>query len=200
MKMKTLNELFKDELADMYDAEHRLIKALPKMAKAASSNALRGAFQSHLKETRGHVKKLEQVFRTLGEKARGKKCEATVGLLEEGDEIAAEFKGSPAIDAALIAAAQKVEHYEIASYGCLREWAGLLGNDQAAQLLEEILGEEKAADEKLTGLARASSNEDALDESGQKVDRNVGDKGLSGLRRGIRPGPVRRNRGELLAC
>ena len=196
--MKTLKELFLDELADMYDAEHRLIKALPKMAKAATCDDLKGAFQSHLKETQGHVKKLEQVFRAVGEKAKGKKCEATVGLLEEGDEIAAEFKGSPAINAALIAAGQKVEHYEIASYGCLHEWAGLLGNEQAAGLLEEILAEEKAADEKLTGLARASSNEEALDESGQNGDRNSAAKGPAGLRRGVRPVPPRRNRGEVM--
>ena len=197
--MKTLKELFLDELADMYDAEHRLIKALPKMAKAATCDDLKGAFQSHLKETQGHVKKLEQVFRAVGEKAKGKKCEATVGLLEEGDEIAAEFKGSPAINAALIAAGQKVEHYEIASYGCLHEWAGLLGNEQAAGLLEEILAEEKAADEKLTGLARASSNEEALDESGQNGDTNPGANTPSGLRRGVRPVPAQRNRRETMS-
>ena len=167
-KMKTLKNLFLDELADMYDAEHRIIKALPKMAKAATCDDLKGAFQSHLKETEGHVKKLEQVFQAFGEKAKGKKCEATVGLLEEGDEIAADFKGTPAINAALISAAQKVEHYEMASYGCLHEWAGLLGYTEAANLLEEILGEEKAANEKLTELARASSNEEALGESADK--------------------------------
>jgi len=197
--MKTLKELFLDELADMYDAEHRLIKALPKMAKAATCDDLKGAFQSHLKETEGHVKKLEQVFQAFGEKAKAKKCEATVGLLEEGDEIAAEFKGSPAINAALIAAAQKVEHYEIASYGCLHEWAGLLANEQAAGLLEEILAEEKAADETLTGLARASSNEEALDESGQNGGQNSGDKRPSSLRRGVRPVPARRNRREAMS-
>jgi ferritin-like metal-binding protein YciE len=160
--MKTLNDLFMDELADMYDAEHRIVKALPKMAKAATCDDLKGAFLSHLKETEGHVKKLEQVFQAFDETAKGKKCEATVGLLEEGDEIAAEFKGSPAINAALISAAQKVEHYEMASYGCLHEWAGLLGNEKAAGLLEKILDEEKAANEKLTELARASSNEEAI--------------------------------------
>jgi len=160
--MKTLKELFHDELADMYDAEKRIVQALPKMAKAAVSTELRGAFQSHLRETEGHVKKLESVFQSFGQKPKGKKCEATVGLLEEGDEIASEFKGSPAIDAALISAAQKVEHYEIASYGCLHEWAMLLGNEEASGLLREILGEEKAADEKLNELALAGSNEEAL--------------------------------------
>ena len=161
MNMKTLNDLFLDELADMYDAEQRIVKALPKLAKAATCDDLKAAFQSHLKETEGHVKKLEQVFKSFGEKAKGKTCEATKGLLEEGDEIAADFKGSEAINAALISAAQKVEHYEIASYGCLHEWAGLLGNQKAARLLQEILQEEKDADETLTERARASSNEEA---------------------------------------
>ena len=163
--MKTLNDLFLDELADMYDAERRIVKALPKMAKAATCEKLKEAILSHLEETKGHVEKLERVFECFDEKAKGKTCEATVGLLEEGDEIAAEFKGSPAINAALISAAQKVEHYEMASYGCLHEWAGLLGNEEAAGLLEEILEEEKAANEGLTELARASSNEEALGES-----------------------------------
>src|SRR5450432_2474725 len=163
--MKTLKDLFLDELADMYDAERRVVKALPKMAKAATCPNLQAAILSHLKETEGHVKKLEEVFQSFDEKAKGKTCEATVGLLKEGDEIAADFKGSPAINAALISAAQKVEHYEMASYGCLHEWAGLLGNEEAVGLLQEILDEEKAANEKLTELARASSNKEALGES-----------------------------------
>ena len=165
MEMKTLKDLFLDELADMYDAEHRIVKALPKLAKAATCPDLKAAIQSHLKETEGHIKKLEQVFQCFGEKAKGKTCEATKGLLEEGDEIAADFKGSPAINAALISAAQKVEHYEMASYGCLHEWAGLLENEKAADLLEDILDEEKATNEKLTELARASSNAEALGET-----------------------------------
>ena len=160
--MKSLKELFMDELADMYDAEKRIVKALPKMAKAATCPALKQAIQSHLKETEGHVTKLEQVFKCFDEKAKGKTCEATVGLLKEGDEIAAEFKGSPAINAALISAAQKVEHYEMASYGCLHEWAALLGNDEAAILIQEILEEEKAANSGLTDVARESCNEEAL--------------------------------------
>ncbi len=175
--MKTLKDLFLDELADMYDAERRIVKALPKMAKAATCEDLKGAILSHLEETKGHVTKLEQVFESFDQKAKGKTCEATKGLLEEGDEIAAEFKGSPAINAALISAAQKVEHYEMASYGCLHEWAGLLGNHEAAGLLEEILGEEKAANESLTGLARAGSNEEALGDSGQNgSDKSNGKK------------------------
>ena len=162
MNNKTLKDLFLGELADMYDAEKRIVKALPKMAKAATCPDLKEAMEKHLQETQGHVKKLEQVFQLFGEKAAGQTCEATKGLLEEGDEIAAEFKGSPAINAALIAAAQKVEHYEIASYGCLHEWAGLLGNEEAAELLEEILDEEKAADVGLTTLAVDQNNEEAL--------------------------------------
>ena len=161
--MKTLKELFLDELTDMYDAEHRIVKALPKLAKAATCERLQAALLKHLKETQGQITKLEQVFKSIGEKAKAKKCEATVGLLKEGDEIAAEFKGSPAINAALISAGQKVEHYEIASYGCLHEWAGLLGYDEAAVLLNAILDEEKAANEKLTELARSENNEKALD-------------------------------------
>lgn len=197
--MKTLNDLFLDELADMYDAEQRLVKALPKMAKAATCDDLKGAMQSHLKETEGHVKKLEEVFQCFGAKARGKTCEATVGLLKEGDEIAAEFKGSPAINAALIAAAQKVEHYEMASYGCLHEWAGLLQNDKAAGLLEEILDEEKAANESLTKLARASSNEEALDEAGGKAPEKASDKRSGTVPRSVRPANTGRSRALSLA-
>ena len=182
--MKTLKNLFLDELADMYDAEQRIVKALPKMAKAATCDDLKGAIQAHLKETEGHVTKLEQVFASFDQKAKGKTCEATVGLLKEGDEIAAEFKGSPAINAALISAAQKVEHYEMASYGCLHEWAGLLGNEEAAGLLKGILGEEKAANETLTKLARASSNEEALGESDEKQSADDSeDRGSAHLRR-----------------
>jgi ferritin-like metal-binding protein YciE len=182
--MKTLKNLFLDELADMYDAEQRIVKALPKMAKAATCDDLKGAIQAHLKETEGHVTKLEQVFASFDQKAKGKTCEATVGLLKEGDEIAAEFKGSPAINAALISATQKVEHYEMASYGCLHEWAGLLGNEEAAGLLKGILGEEKAANETLTKLARASSNEEALGESDEKQSADDSeDRGSAHLRR-----------------
>ena len=192
--MKTLKDLFLNELADMYDAERRIVKALPKMARAATCDELKGAIQSHLKESEGHVKKLEQVFQSFGMKAKGQTCEATVGLLEEGDEIAAEFKGSPAINAALISAAQKVEHYEMASYGCLHEWAGLLGNTEAAVLLQEILEEEKAANESLTDLARASSNQEALSESEEEAWEKAVEKKTGNLRRNVRPlgtGPKR---------
>jgi ferritin-like metal-binding protein YciE len=192
--MKTLKVLFLDELADMYDAERRIVKALPKMAKAATCDKLKQAILAHLKETEGHVTKVEQVFQSFDEKAKGKTCEATVGLLKEGDEIAADFKGSPAINAALISAAQKVEHYEMASYGCLHEWAGLLGNKNAAGLLQEILDQEKAANETLTKLARAGSNKEALEDSEKKGSEEASDDGSGIPRRGIRPVGIGRNR------
>jgi len=184
--MKTLKDLFLDELADMFDAEHRLTKALPKMAKAATHDELREAFEGHLEETEGHVRKVEQVFECFGKSAKSKKCEAIVGLLEEGYEIASDNKGEPTINAALISAAQKVEHYEIASYGCLREWSEQLGNEKATQLLQEILDEEKGADSKLTDLARQCCNQSAQneegDEDGAKSDR---------FERGVRPGAAK---------
>ena len=168
--MKTLNDLFLDELQDIYDAEHRISKALPKLAKAATDDDLKAAFTSHLTETLGHIEKVSQVFQIIGEKATRKTCEATVGLLKEGDEIAEEFADSPAINAALIAAAQKVEHYETASYGCLKEWAGLLGHADAVDLLGEILSEEKAANEKLSTIAKEGSNELALNEADDEAE------------------------------
>lgn len=160
--MKTLQDLFFNELADIYDAEHRIAKALPKMAKAATSTALKKAFELHLKQTEGHVKKVEEIFECFDRKAKSKTCDATVGLLKEGDEMVASFQGSPAINAALIAAAQKIEHYEIATYGCLHEWAKIMGNTKAAVLLQEILDEEGDTNKELTLLARSSSNEDAM--------------------------------------
>lgn len=162
--MKTLQDLFFNELSDIYDAEHRIAKALPKMAKAATAPALKKAFELHLQQTEGHAKKVEAVFACFDRKAVAKTCAATVGLLKEGDEIAADFKDSPAINAALIAAAQKVEHYEMATYGCLHEWAKLLGNEKAAGLLQEILNEEGETNQALTALARSSSNDDAIAE------------------------------------
>jgi ferritin-like metal-binding protein YciE len=153
-----------------------------------------------LKETEGHVTKLEQVFQAFDEKAMGKTCEATVGLLKEGDEIAADFKGSPAINAALISAAQKVEHYEMASYGCLHEWAGLLGNQKAAALLEQILGEEKAANEGLTELARAGSNDEALCECDEKESKAATNgKTSANSQRGDHPAGTSRKRRAAMA-
>jgi len=193
--MLTLKDLLLDELADMYDAEQRIVKALPKMVKAATCDELKGAIQSHLKETEGHVRKLEQVFQSFDTRAKGKTCEATVGLLKEGDEIAAEFKGSPAINAALIAAAQKVEHYEMASYGCLHEWAELLGNPKAVGLLKQILDEEKGANESLNALAHDSLNQEALGESNENGSKDESaDERPANSRRGIRPVGARRTR------
>lgn len=166
--MKTLQDLFFNELSDIYDAEHRITKALPRMAKAATSPALRKALEFHKHQSEGHIAKVEEVFGCFGRKPKSKTCEATVGLLKEGEETASAFAGSPAINAALIATAQKVEHYEMATYGCLHEWASLLGNKKAAELLQEILNEEGAANKELTALARASSNMDAMAMSGEK--------------------------------
>lgn len=165
--MKTLQDLFLNELADIYDAERRIVKALPKMAKAATSAPLKKAFDLHLKQSETHARKVEEVFECFDRKAKAKTCEATVGLLKEGEEMAACFEDSPAINAALIATAQKVEHYEMASYGCLHEWANLLGNKKAAALLQEILNEEGATNKELTRLARAGSNVDAMELAGK---------------------------------
>lgn len=151
--MKTLEDLFLDSVADMYYAENQLVKALPKMAEAATHDDLREAFQSHLTETEGHVQKLEQVFQHFGVKPKSKKCPAIEGIIEEAKEIMAENKKMPTINAALIYAGQKAEHYEIASYGSLREWARQLRRDAVADVIDDILEQEKAADEKLTQLA-----------------------------------------------
>jgi ferritin-like metal-binding protein YciE len=161
--MKTLKNLFLNELADMYDAEHRIIKALPKMIKTATCEKLQEALQHHLEETEGQVTQLDRVFAAFDEKSKAKKCPAMVGILSEGDDIASENKNTPAINAAIISACQKVEHYEIASYGTLRAWALLLGNEEAANLIEEILDQEKDADNTLNELAKAK-NKEALDE------------------------------------
>jgi ferritin-like metal-binding protein YciE len=161
MAAKSLNELFVEELRDMYDGENRLTKALPKMARAAEHPELRSALTSHLKETQGQIKRLEQVFRAVGEKPRGKKCDGIIGIVEEGKHAMEELDGA-VLDAALIAGAQKVEHYEIASYGTLAYFAGLLGNEQAKNLLGETLDEEKAADRKLNDIAKSRVNRDAL--------------------------------------
>lgn len=163
--MNTLEELFLDSLADMYYAENQLVKALPKMAKAATHDDLRAAFEMHLTETEGHVQKLEQVFEQFSERPHSKKCPAIVGIIKEAEEIISENKKSPTINAALIYAAQKAEHYEIASYGALREWARSLQKDAAADLISEVLDQEKAADEKLTHLAQSHCNEAAMAEA-----------------------------------
>jgi ferritin-like metal-binding protein YciE len=156
-----LHELFLDELADVYNAEQQLTKALPKMIKTAESDELREAFESHLEETRQHVTRLEEAAKSLDETIKRKTCAAMKGLVEEADDLIKEEKGSPAMDAALIAAAQKVEHYEIASYGTLVAWAEQMGHNEAAELLLETLEEEKAADEKLTSVAESIANQKA---------------------------------------
>ncbi len=151
--MKDLNELFLEELADIYDAEKQLIRALPKMAEQANAPELQGSFEDHLEQTTEHVRRLEEVFELFEVKPKGKKCEAMAGLVEEAQELMKEQAAPSVMDAALIAAAQKVEHYEIASYGCLRTWAELLGKNEAVDLLEETLNEEKDVDESLTDIA-----------------------------------------------
>ncbi len=185
--VKTLKDLFLNELADMYDAELRIVKALPKMAEAATCEKLKAALLAHLKETEAHVTKLEQVFQIFEEKAKGKTCEATLGLLKEGGEIGEAFKGSPAINAALISAAQKVEHHEIASYGCLHEWAGLLGKKDAARLLQEILEQEKGANGTLTTLARGNVNQEALNGSAGNEPQKPAVTAPAAPQRGSRP-------------
>jgi len=152
--MNTLRETFIRELGDIYDAEKQLVKALPKMAKAAENDQLREGIEKHLEQTEEHVQRLERVFEQFGEKAKAKKCKAMMGLLEEGQELIKEKAG----DAALIAAAQKVEHYEIASYGSLKSWAELLEENDAVELLEETLEEEKNTDDKLTEMAESVVN------------------------------------------
>jgi ferritin-like metal-binding protein YciE len=162
MSLESLDSLFLDELKDVYHAEKQILKALPRMAKAANAEALREAFTKHLHETEGQVRRLEQIFKSLGQTARGKKCKGMEGLLEEGADLMEEEGAPEVIDAALIAAAQRVEHYEMAAYGCLRTYAQLLGYDQAVGLLQETLSEEEAADEKLTALGEGGINQAAV--------------------------------------
>ena len=157
-KAKTLDDLFHDTLRDIYYAEKKILKALPKMRRAAASKELKAAFDKHEAQTEGHVERLEQVFEIMGKAARGKTCDAIEGIIAEGDEIAEEFKGAPALDAGLISAAQAVEHYEITRYGTLKQWAIELGMKDAAALLGETLLEEAATDEDLTSLAQSLAN------------------------------------------
>jgi ferritin-like metal-binding protein YciE len=158
---KTLHDAFIDELRDSYDGERQLLKALPKLAKAATSPILRDAFESHLEETRGHVQRLEHVFELLDETVRGKHCEGIAGIVEEGKTIMAEEFNAATMDACLVAAGQRAEHYEMAAYGTLVAWAEAMGHDDAANLLRATLDEEKAADEKLTSIAEGGVNEQA---------------------------------------
>ncbi|MDK8874591.1 ferritin-like domain-containing protein [Paracoccus sp. SSJ] len=163
MAHKVLDDLFHDTLKDIYYAERRILKALPRMARAAQSDRLREAFETHRDETETHVERLQQVFEVIGKSARGKTCPAIDGIIEEGDEVMAAFKGAPALDAGLIAAAQAVEHYEIARYGTLRQWARQLGLKEAAALLDQTLDEESTTDELLTGIAESEANQEAVE-------------------------------------
>jgi ferritin-like metal-binding protein YciE len=162
MAEKTLENLFHETLKDVYYAERKILKALPKMAKGANSSELKAAFEKHRAQTEVHVERLQQVFEILGKRAQGKTCEAIEGLIAEGEEILEEFKDQRAIDAGLASAAQAVEHYEIARYGTLARWAGELGLKDAQKLLVATLQEETATDEALTALAEGSLNQSAM--------------------------------------
>ncbi|OHV81898.1 ferritin-like domain-containing protein [Ensifer sp. LCM 4579] len=161
MPEKTLETLFHETLRDIYYAERQILKALPKMARAAKSQNCKDAFEKHKEETETHVERLQKVFEMIGKRAQGKTCEAMDGLIAEGEDVAEEFKGSPAVDAGLIAAAQAVEHYEIARYGTLKTWAQQLGLNEAVSLLDATLQEEGDTDKKLTKLAVEAANQKA---------------------------------------
>jgi ferritin-like metal-binding protein YciE len=161
MKLESLETLYVEELRDIYNAENQLLKALPKMAKAASASELKQAFEDHLEQTKEHVERLEEIFEKLDKKPTGKTCKAMKGLVEEGSEIIEEDGEEHVIDAGLIAAAQKVEHYEIASYGTVRTWAEILGEDDAVELLQQTLDEEGETDKRLSELAQELINVEA---------------------------------------
>jgi len=162
MAEKTLEGLFHDTLKDIYYAERNILKALPKMQRGAQSPELKQAFEEHKNQTQGHVERLQQVFELIGKRAQGKTCPAIDGIIEEGQEVMEEYKGTPALDAGLIAAAQAVEHYEITRYGTLKRWAEVLGMDDAAKLIDATLQEEMETDEILTGLADSVANPQAV--------------------------------------
>jgi len=160
-KDKTLEDLFHDTLQDIYYAERKILKALPKMARAAQSPELKAGFEKHREETEGQVERLEQIFELMGKRAKGKTCDAIEGILAEGEEIIEEFKGTPALDAGLISSAQAVEHYEMARYGSLKTWAQTLGLKQAVGLLDQTLQQETNTDKTLTKLANSGVNQKA---------------------------------------
>jgi len=160
-KEKTLEDLFYDTMKDIYFAERHILRALPKMARAAQSTELKAGFEKHREETEGHVERLQQVFEIIGKRAQGKTCEAIQGIIAEGEEIMEEFKATPAIDAGLISSAQAVEHYEIARYGTLKTWAQTLGFKEAVTLLDQTLQEEGKTDQLLTKLATTAANQKA---------------------------------------
>ena len=161
-KQKKLDDLFLDGLKDIYYAERKIVKALPKMARGAQSDKLKQAFEKHKDESEQHIERLQQVFEIVGKRAQGKTCPAIDGIIEEGEEILEEYKDMPALDAGLVAAAQAVEHYEITRYGTLKRWAEMLGMADAAKLLDQTLAEESKTDEDLTAFADSSANQKAM--------------------------------------
>ena len=195
MAAENLQELFVEELRDVYDAEKQITKALPKMAKAVESDELRAAFEEHLDITRMQINRLEEVFKSLGLAARGKTCDGMKGLLEEGQSHMEELDGST-LDAALIGAAQRVEHYEIAAYGTLATWADLLGYQDAKDLLGQTLEEEKEADEKLTGIAGQINPEAEVEEESNENEKQNGGMAMVGSRAPNRSGSASGGRGR----
>jgi ferritin-like metal-binding protein YciE len=189
----TLHDAFIDELRDAYDAEKQLTKALPKMAKAASSAELQAAFEAHLEETRAQVERLEQIFATLEEKVRGKHCDGIAGIIEEGKSVMEEDFDDTTMDACLIASGQRAEHYEMAAYGTLVAWAQAMGHTEVAGLLQQTLDEEKAADQKLTGLAEGGINQTAADLAHpEEDDEDAGDENEKPAGRKMAKGPAPR--------
>jgi ferritin-like metal-binding protein YciE len=188
----TLHDAFIDELRDSYDAEKQLTKALTKLAKASSSPKLRQAFESHLKETEGHIERLEQVFESIDEKVRGKHCDGIAGIIEEGKSIMEEELDDTTMDACLIAAGQRAEHYEMAAYGTLVAWAQAMGHNEAARLLQRTLDEEKAADRKLSELAESGINQHAADAAHPDGEQELVGAGANHGRRGASTKAARR--------
>ena len=182
----TLHDAFLDELRDAYDAEKQLTKALPKMAKAATSAELRSAFETHLEETRGQIERLEEIFATLDEKVRGKHCDGIAGIIEEGKSAMEEDFDEATMDACLIASGQRAEHYEMAAYGTLVAWARAMGHTDAADLLQQTLDEEKAADEKLSGIAEDGINQEAAEAAHPSDEESADDKPRPTRKSGIK--------------
>jgi len=172
METNRLKHLYVEELKDLYSAENQMVKALPKMIKAATSEDLRAGFEEHLEQTKGHVSRLEEIFKALGESPKGKKCKGMEGLIKEGGEMIEEDPAPEELDAGLISAAQRVEHYEIAGYGCVSTYAKLLGEDGAESLLRETLEEEKKTDSKLTELAESINLEAAGSDESEEEEEN----------------------------
>ncbi len=190
MQEQGLKQLYVDELKDLYNAENQLVKALPKLVKGAQSNELRQGFEEHLEQTKGHVQRLEQIFEMLGESPKGKKCKGMEGLIEEGSEVMDEDYEGSVLDAALIGAAQRVEHYEIAGYGTVRNMAELLGESDQVSLLEETLQEEKETDEKLTELAK-QINAEANRSAASEADEDMGETRAQATKEDTRKKPKR---------